>query len=142
MVNSDNPRMGSEFEKNAMDYYKSKNIELTRNYSIPIGFSNIKKDHKYDLGSDNPPILIECKHHSWTEGGNSPSAKLSVWNEAMFYFIAAPKEYKKILFVLKTVRKNESLAQHYVKRYGHLIPPGVELWEYSIENRSAEKVNK
>ena len=142
MGNSDNPRKGSDFEKSAMNYFKLKDIELQQNFSIPVGFSNIKKEHKFDLGSADPPILVECKCHSWTEGGNSPNAKLSVWNEAMFYFIAAPNNYRKILFVLKSVRNNESLAHHYVKRYGHLIPNGVEIWEYSQDNRSAYRVNK
>ena len=62
-----------------------------------------------------------------------PSAKLTVWNEAMYYFAVAPTQYRKILFVLKSIRGSESLAQHYIKRYEHLIPPGVELWEYDME---------
>ena len=142
MGNSDNPRKGSEFEKSAMKYFKSKNIDLQNSFSIPVGFSKIKKDHKFDLGSANPPILVECKFHSWTESDNSPRAKLSVWNEAMLYFIAAPKNYRKILFVLKSMSNNISLASHYINRYGHLIPNGVEILEYDPNNSSAYRVNK
>ena len=142
MGNSDNPRKGSDFEKSAKEYFKSKNIDLQHSFSIPVGFSNIKKEHKFDLGSADPAILVECKFHSWTESGNSPSAKLSVWNEAMFYFIAAPNNYRKILFVLKSMRNKISLASHYVNRYGHLIPNGVDILEYDLNNSSAYRINK
>ena len=27
-----------------------------------------------------------------------PSAKMTVWNEAMYYFHIAPKQYRKIMF--------------------------------------------
>jgi hypothetical protein len=60
----------------------------------------------------------------------------------MFYFIAAPNNYRKILFVLKSMRKTISLASHYVNRYGHLIPNGVEILEYNPNNSSAYRVNK
>jgi hypothetical protein len=98
----------------------------------------MKKPHKFDLGSEVPPVLVECKAHTWTEGGNSPSAKLSVWNEAMYYFVAAPTHFRKILFVLKSVRGNQTLAQYYIGRYEHLISAGVEIWEFDREREEAE----
>jgi hypothetical protein len=50
----------------------------------------------------------------------------------MYYFVAAPENYRKVLFVLKDLRQSngESLANFYVRTYGHLIPRGVEIWEY------------
>lgn len=45
----------------------------------------IKKKHSFDLGCKDKKI-VECKSHKWTSGGNIPSAKLNVWNEAMYYF--------------------------------------------------------
>ncbi len=64
-----------------------------------------------------------------------PSAKLTVWNEAMYYFHIAPREYRKIFFVLKHMRREVSLATYYLANYYHLIPDDVEFWEYcTIEN--------
>jgi hypothetical protein len=55
-----------------------------------------------------------------------PSAKITVWNEAMYYFHVAPSSYRKIFFVLKHYRKEQSLAAYYLKTHGHLVPAGVE----------------
>jgi hypothetical protein len=140
MANRDNPRKGSEFEECAYRFFESQGIHLSKKFSIPIGLSSLKKSHKFDLGSGQPPILIECKAHTWTEGDNAPSAKLSVWNEAMFYFVAAPATYRKVLFVLKSVRHGESLAHYYIRRYEHFIPKDVEIWEYEPETNSANVV--
>jgi hypothetical protein len=121
MANKDNPKKGSEFEEIARSFFIFQGIELQRGFTIPIGLSRKKKNHKFDLGSSRPPIIVECKFHTWTEGGNAPSAKLSVWNEAMFYFSAAPENYRKIFFVLESSKKGESLAQYYIRRYRHLL---------------------
>jgi hypothetical protein len=52
----------------------------------------------------------------------------------MYYFHAAPSGYKKALFVLHDLRRGgsgESLATYYLRTFGHLVPPGVQFWEYS-----------
>jgi len=59
-----------------------------------------------------------------------PSAKITVWNEAMYYFHLAPTSFRKIFFVLKNVRRQESWAEYYLRLYRHLIPDDVEVWEY------------
>ena len=40
--------------------------------------------------------------------------------------------YRKLLFVLlsRFEPDSESLLQYYVRRFDHLIPVGVEIWEY------------
>ena len=48
-----------------------------------------------------------------------PSAKMTVWNEAMYYFHVAPAIYRKIFFVLKHSRREQSLASYYLKTHGH-----------------------
>ena len=84
------------------------------------------------LGSGDPPVLVECKSHTWTGGGNVPGAKLTSWNEAMLYFLVAPDCYRKVLFVLRdfSERRNETLAEYYVRTYAHVIPDDVEVLEY------------
>jgi len=64
---------------------------------------------------------------------------MTVWNEAMYYFLLAPRNYRKILFVLRDYsdKKEESLAAYYWRTYSHLIPQGVEIWEYNESTRKA-----
>lgn len=68
-----------------------------------------------------------------------PSAKLTVWNEAMYYFFAAPSGYRRIMFVLRdfSEKRGETLAEYYLRTYRHLVPSGVEFWEYNESNLKA-----
>jgi len=126
--------MSAEFEKLAMEFInREENLELLRPFPITVGFGANQKTHKFDLGSEYPKTLIECKNHTWTKSGNTPSAKISIWNEAMLYFTVAPLTYRKILFVKKSTVDGRSLAHYYVSSYSHLIPPGVEIWEFDTE---------
>ena len=127
-----NAHVGLDFELKAQSFFEEKGISLQRNYEVMVGIGIQKKPHRFDLGCPEQKILVECKSHRWTTGNNVPSAKLTVWNEAMFYFHSAPPDYRKVMFVLKDMRRvsNETLAQYYLKTFTHLIPNGVELWEY------------
>jgi hypothetical protein len=135
-----NAHAGSDFEATAQRFFASQGVVLMRNFTAPVGASDQKKLRRFDLGSENPPILVECKSHKWTQGGNSPAAKMTVWNEAMYYFYLAPKEFRKIFFVLKHSRRDISLASHYLANYAHMVPPGIEFWEYDEERGVAVQV--
>ena len=137
-----NADVGRDFESKIQKYFAEQKLPLTAGIMVPIGI-NGKKNHSFDLGNEERRILIECKAHKWTEGGNVPSAKLTVWNEAMYFFHAAPPSYKKILVVLKdfSSKRNETLAAYYIRTYSHLIPMGVEIWEYNEVNNEAIKLN-
>lgn len=130
MANSDNPRTGSDFEASVQAFFALRGLMLHRDFLQPVGMGDEKRMRSFDLGSLSPPLLLECKCHTWTIGAHSPSAKLSVWNEAMLYFAAAPSQFQKILLVKRNLRGNLSLADHYVARFGHLIPKGVSIIEY------------
>lgn len=132
-----NAHVGADFEVLAKAIFEKDGTVLMRNHNVMIGFGARKKARQFDLGCENPGILIECKSHTWTSSENVPSAKLTVWNEAMLYFHLAPVRYRKILFCLKVMRGKESLAAYYARRYGHLVPPGVEIWEYDVASESA-----
>ncbi len=137
-----NAHAGREFEITAMNYFKKNKIILNSGFSIDIGISQKKKPHKFDLGSKNPKIIIECKSHTWTAEGNVPSAKLTVWNEAMYYFSLVSNDYKKIIFVQKSFneKKNETLAEYYIRTYDHLIPNGVEIIEFDVDSKKGKKI--
>jgi hypothetical protein len=100
-----NSQVGADFEQVALKFFAGRGIQLTRNFALEIGLSRKKKKHCFDLGSANPKVIVECKSHRWTAGANVPSAKMTVWNEAMYYFHLAPRAFRKILFVLHDKKK-------------------------------------
>ena len=134
-----NTHVGREFEEAAKLFFEQTGVMLEQSFSVPVGLK-IKKPHKFDLGSRQPPIIVECKSYTWTSGGNSPSAKIRALNEVMLLFSVAPNEYRKILFVLKHLKQDLSLASHYIKSQGHLIGPNVEIWEFDLSTKLAERV--
>ncbi len=129
-----NAGVGRAFEDLVRVHFGRLGIRLQANLAVQVGVGSEKKLHRFDLVSEDPPILVECKSHTWTNGGNTPSAKLTVWNEAMDYFHVAPPTYRKVLFVLKHERKGQSLGQYYVLTYKHLIPDGVEILELNTDS--------
>lgn len=138
MKNSDNPARGAHFESKVKRFFSKQGLALESNFAVPVGFGREKKEHRFDLGSAMPPVIVECKCHTWTAGGNSPSAKLTNWNEAMLYFSLAHSRYRKIFVAQRSLRGSISLANHYLERYGHLIPRDVEIWE--IGPRSSRRL--
>jgi len=134
-----NTHVGREFEAAAKLYFAKTGTHLQQNFVVPVGHK-LKKPHRFDLGSEDPAILVECKSFKWTSGGNSPSAKIRNMNEVMLLFSVCPSNYRRILFVLKDLRKNVSLATHYVRTQGHLIGPDIEIWEFDLNANTAERV--
>lgn len=132
-----NTHVGNDFECVAKAVLAQHGLNVTPEMRLLIGIGDKKKEHAFDLGAASLKVIVECKSHKWTSGGNVPSAKMTVWNEAMYYFAVAPKEYRKIFFVLKdfNVKRGISLAMYYIKTYEHLIPEGVEIWEYDQDNK-------
>jgi hypothetical protein len=129
---SSNTQVGIDFETAAVQCLAAAGVHVTPRFAVPIGVGQLKKPHTFDFGSQEPPVLVECKCHRWTAGGNAPSAKLTVWNEAMYYFAIAPVDYRRIFFVLRDhlSARRQTLAEYYIGRYRHLIPDGVEFWEF------------
>ncbi len=135
-----NAHVGRDFELATQSFFTSEGLDLALNIKVPVGIGTNKKDHAFDLGCPKEKILVECKSHKWTApNDNVPSAKLTVWNEAMYYFLACPKDYRKIMFVLRdySKKRRETLAEYYIRTYSHLIPEDVEIWEYNESTMSA-----
>ncbi len=136
-----NAHAGREFEEAARLFFENTGISLGTAFPVPVG-GRIKKPHNFDLGSEKPPILVECKSYTWTETGKSPSAKIRGMNEVMLLFSVSPHHYRKILFVLKHLhqRTGQSLATHYIRTQGHLIPDGVEIWEFDMDRKTGAHI--
>jgi hypothetical protein len=136
-----NTDVGNDFEKAAKEFFSiKKQIALEQNIAVNVGINGTKL-HKFDLGNLNEKILVECKSHTWTEGGNIPSAKITTWDQAMYLFYATPPIYRKIFFVLKdySTERAETLAEYYIRTKSHLIPKDVEIWEFDINLNHAER---
>ena len=137
-----NAHVGRDFVELAKKFFEQEGITLGMEYGLPIGVGQHKKKHCYDLGCSDKRIIIECKSHKWTESDKVPSAKMTVWNQEMFYFLLAPKEYRKIFFILKDFsrKRKETLGQYYIRTYDHLIPYDVEFWEYDEQASTAHRI--
>ena len=136
-----NAQVGRDFEDKVKEYFEATGLRFIPHYSINIGIT-AKKYHKFDLVDTDQNVIVECKAHTWTEGKNVPSAKMTTWNEAMLYFFVTPNVFRKILVVLRdySSEKKETLGQYYLRTYQHLIPDNVEVWEYDISRASALKI--
>jgi hypothetical protein len=138
-----NSQVGKDFELLAQSFFQSKKgLSLGRSLKIDVGIEGVKKAHAFDLGCLKQKVIVECKSHRWTSGANVPSAKLTVWNEAMYYFVASPAGFRKIMFVLYdfSEKRKETLAEYYIRTYKHLIPNDVEFWEYEEAKNTAKRI--
>ena len=126
-----NSHVGRAFEERARKALAKHGIQLEADHKVPCGLGPVRKNHAFDLGSGNPRVIVECKSHTWTSGGNVPSAKMKNWAEAMFYFHMAPSDYRKIFVVERSVRPGqpESLLAYFLRTQAHMIPPDVKFRE-------------
>jgi len=138
-----NSKVGKDFEMNVKACFEKneKGLILNHNVSLPIGI-NGKKTHNFDLGNLEKRVIVECKSHKWTEGGNVPSAKMTTWNQAMYFFYAAPRRYRKIFMVLRdrSDKNGETLAEYYLRTNSHLIPNDVEIWECDEDGTNEKRL--
>ena len=126
-----NAHVGSEFEALTRTVLAQHGLNLDPNHKVAVGIASEKKVHEFDLGSEDPKVIVECKAQTWTEGNKVPSAKMTNWAEAMFYFHMAPTTYRMIFVVERSERKTtgETLLSYFMRTHIHMIPPNVELWE-------------
>jgi hypothetical protein len=132
--------IGDQLENFVKEWFENCGLSLKKSYPLKLGCSSKaeKITHNFDLGSEHHKVIVECKAHRWTRTGKMPSAKLSVWNEAMYYFYLAPKEYRKIFVVLndKRTTTEETLLEYFQRNKGHFIPDDVEVYEFDLSNNT------
>jgi hypothetical protein len=138
-----NAAVGQDFEDKVQSFFKTRGLTLYEQIGIEIGTSTKKKTHKFDLGNHQEKIVIECKSHKWTAGENVPSAKLTTWDQAMYFFFLTPNTFRKIFVVLYdySEKHHESLGEYYLRTKYHLIPDDVELWEFNETENTADRIN-
>ena len=133
-----NAHVGREFEERAKEVLARQGLNLDFDHKVEVGIAQQKKEHKFDLGSENPNVIVECKAQTWTAGNKVPSAKMKNWAEAMYYFYMASDTYRKIFFVERSERKTtgETLLSYFRRTHYHMIPPDVEFWE--LDRKTAD----
>jgi hypothetical protein len=133
-----NTDVGREFQEEAQRYFATAGIRLESNIRIPIG--DPPKSRQFSLGSVDPPMLVICKSLTWTGSENTPSAKIKTINRVMQLFGLCDKRFRRVLFMLKSMRRGESLARYYVRTQRHLIGPNIEVWDFDPETKQVEQV--
>lgn len=136
-----NTQVGRDFENLAFSFFSKSISDLRKNFPLSIGIY-VQKNHNFDLGSSTQKVIIECKAHTWTSGGNIPSAKLTTWDQAMLYFFLAPRSFRKLFVVQKDLnpKTGESLCRYYLRTHPHVIPDEVEFWEVDEETSTFEQI--
>lgn len=121
-----------EFIETARKCLEKSGIDVRDGFLLNIGQSSAARPHEFDLGSSSPRIIVTCRGQGWAMNGHPPTARITNWHNAMLCFANAPAGYRKIFFVVRSVhaKQTTSLAEYYVRKYGHLVPAGVEIWEY------------
>ncbi|MCK5172649.1 MAG: hypothetical protein KAR47_04610 [Planctomycetes bacterium] len=139
-----NSHVGRDFENLVYSYFVKLIPSLRPKFQLMVGHKH-KKVHNFDFGNSEEKAIIECKSHTWTKGDKMPSAKLTTWDQAMYYFHLAPYDYRKIFVVKKDIsisRNNETLCSYYLRTHFHLIPEGVEFWEVDETANEFTQVEK
>ena len=59
-----NSHVGRDFEDAATAALMDADIHVSRDFEVEVGIATVRKPRKFDLGSNSPPVLVECKSHT------------------------------------------------------------------------------
>lgn len=119
---SSNAARGKQFELTAKALLEKKfGVQFEICVGLPIG--RPERAHKFDLVSTDKTVVVECKTLKWTAGGFVPPAKLDSVKVAVFYLSFLPPATSCFVAMDRQLRdgKSETLAEYYVRAYGHLL---------------------
>lgn len=85
--------------------------------------------HKFDVVSIDREIVIECKSHTWTRGGNYPAAKATDALVTVEH-LKRHSAKRKLLVFQDDRMQGKSLAETFVRRNKERLS-GIEVWVYS-----------
>lgn len=128
-----NPARGRDFQRWSADVL-SVHFGVAFRLDFPVEIGHPAKNHKFDLVSEGEQFVGECKNYTWTETGNTPSAKIAFLNEAVLYLSLLPFAAEKFLVMPRSThsRKAENLAEYYYRTYRHLLN-GVFILELDVQ---------
>lgn len=117
-----NAAKGKQFELTAKALLEKKfGVQFEICVGLPIG--EPERVHKFDLVSTDKAVVVECKTLKWTAGGFVPPAKLDSVKVAVFYLSFLPTTTTCFVAMDRQLRegKSETLAEYYIRAYGHLL---------------------
>ena len=138
---------GKEFEEKASKkliklYQFNFNNASINSDLVTFQVGNPPKPHKFDLVSEDKSIVVECKDNNWSKTNKIPSGKLATILKEVLYLSKIPKNIKKIIVLKKYYNQNlnETLAEYFVRMYGHLLDD-IVLMELEVENDNLKNLN-
>ena len=132
-LNSENPKVGRDFQQFVAQRLSD---ELNHLFTLeyPYGIGTPAHPHKFDCVSEDRTIVVECKCYTWTVGGNIPSAKMAMLDEALFYMSFLPVDVTKIIALNKATSpdKAETFAEYFFRIKRHLMRD-VQIYEIDTD---------
>ncbi len=148
MSNSDNPRIGAEFQSQVLRWFADNyKMRFDLETEIDIGSALLDpseyKKHKFDVVSEDQSVIVECKRYTWTQSWNVPSAKIGFCNEAAFYLSLVQRSHRKFIVMLRSYnpKRNETLAEYYYRTNKHLLGD-VVIAEYDPATNDMRFINE
>ena len=115
------------FQLVAREYFeKQLGVQLESEKSVRLDDGQI---HRFDLGSKEADVLIECKSYTFTETGNEPAAKLNHAKTDAQLLRASHASRKIIVFDDDLHPKKGSLAKLFARRNSAWLTD-VEVWRH------------
>ena len=140
--NSENPRVGKEFQLAVKEWFEE---AYTAPFEVErkIAIGRPAKLHSFDISSLDERIIVECKCYTWTENGNVPSAKMGFTNEAAFYLSFLPNDTERIIVMLHAehAKRNETLAEYYFRTNRHLLGK-IKIYEFDLQKKEMRFVGQ
>jgi len=140
--NSQNTNKGRSFQVQAAEILsKHFNVLFQPDFAMKIG--NPPKEHRFDLVSIDLRYVTECKNYSWTESGNTPSAKITSINESVFYLSFLSNKIIRFVTMRKDVhpRRKETLAEYYYRTNSHLLGD-IFIIEVDLESKAIIEIGR
>ncbi len=115
------------FQLLAKRYFESEfGVALIAEVSVRLDDGQV---HRFDLGSQEATILIECKCYTFTATGNEPAAKLNHAKTDAHLLRASHANRKIIIFDDDLHPKKGSLAHLFARRNSSWLAD-VEVWRH------------
>lgn len=120
-------RDGKAFQAIAREHFqKDFAIKLVREFTVRLDDG---QTHRFDLGSEQGDILIDCKSYTFTKTGNEPAAKLNHAKTDALLLRASHAQRKLLVFDDDVHPKKGSLAALFERR-NRVWLADVEVWRH------------
>ena len=131
---------GDRFEQLVRGVLAKRGLRLARHHPVDVGVARQKREHKFDLGSDELRLLVECKGHEWPKQNGQLTTKFHAWKSDICFLQAAPDSYRKVFAVLHAERNGRTMLGVFLDRCGHLVTDDIEICEIAWDGTVRREV--